>query len=159
MSSVRVIGDDEVADFLRGLNRNIDRVGRSWLRDNAIDGVKSVQKYILNVGAIDTNELVQGFNYDIDRTSKGLQATIKPSAQADKYAWFVEAGTRPHRAPIDALQGWADRHGIPVGAVWYKIATEGTDPRWFARDSFNDEIKPNVTRDANRLLDRLVGGI
>lgn len=156
--SIQVIGADEVAEFLRDLAHNKDRVQRSWLRDNSIDSVEAVRRKILNVGAVDTNELIQGFHYEIDTDSGGIQSTIRPSDTADEYAIFVEEGTRPHRAPIDALRPWAERHGIPVGAVWYKIATEGTDPRWFARDAF-EEIYPSVTRDVPRLAERLIKGI
>lgn len=153
--SITVIGADEVADYIRRINDNKERIARSWLRDNSIESVTTVQKKILNAGAVDTNELIQGFHYVIETDSTGIQSTIRPSDEADKYAIFVEEGTRPHRAPIEALRPWADRHGIPVGAVWHKIATEGTDPRYFARDAF-EEIIPSVHKDVPRLANRLI---
>ena len=42
------------------------------------------------------------------------------------YAPHVEFGTRPHWPPKGALQGWADRHGIPVFLVMRAIARRGT---------------------------------
>lgn len=158
MSNVKVIGADEVSNYLRNIARNKSRVTRSWLRDNAIDSVNTVQRHILNAGAVFTNELIDGMHYELNSSPGKHEAVIRPSDKADEYAWFVEAGTKPHKAPIEALRPWAERHGIPVGAVWHKIATEGTDPRWFARDSF-EEIKPSVERDVPRLAERLLKGI
>lgn len=155
--SMQVIGADEVADFLRRIHSNKRRIIKSWLRDNAQDGVETVQRKLLNAGAVDTNELIQNFHYEIDEKSTRVDAVLRPSDKADKYAAPVEYGSKPHKAPIDALRPWAERHGIPVGAVWHKIATEGTEPRYYARDAF-EEIIPSVKRDAPRLLDRIVRG-
>lgn len=51
-----------------------------------------------------------------------------------KYAEAVEKGSRPHWAPMDALRGWAGRHGIPVVMVWLAIARRGTKANWMFRD-------------------------
>lgn len=48
-----------------------------------------------------------------------------------RYSAFVEYGTRPHRPPAKALEGWAARHGVPVGAVLNKIAIKGTPAQPF----------------------------
>ena len=51
-----------------------------------------------------------------------------------KHAEAVEKGSRPHWAPMDALRGWAGRHGIPVVMVWLAIARRGTKANWMFRD-------------------------
>lgn len=43
-----------------------------------------------------------------------------------KYAIYVHEGTRPHFVKIDKIEGRANRHGIPAGALQYSIATKGT---------------------------------
>ncbi len=58
-----------------------------------------------------------------------------------EYAPFVEFGTRPHAAPISALKGWADRHGIPVGAVWMSIKKKGTKAQPFLLPSLTANIR------------------
>ena len=58
-----------------------------------------------------------------------------------EYAPYVEFGTRPHAAPISALQGWADRHGIPVGAVWMSIKRKGTKAQPFLLPSLTANIR------------------
>lgn len=92
----------------------------------------------MDAGAVDLGELVQGIHHTTGRASGGWETVIRPSDRADKYATYVEHGTRPHFPPIAALQGWADRHGIPVWAVARKIAREGTEPRWMFRNTVED---------------------
>lgn len=54
------------------------------------------------------------------------------------HAVAVEVGSRPHVAPLAPIIAWAYQVGGDremAGAVWKKIATEGTRPRWFVRGS------------------------
>jgi len=134
--NVQIEGLDEVLNSFRNAGTEVHRVGTSWLKSWSNEGVKLSQIEILNAGAVDTNELIQGMNYQVQGTSGGIQSTIKPSETADKYAFFVEEGTRPHWPNIDALRGWANRHGIPVWAVARSIATKGTEPRKMFEKAF-----------------------
>lgn len=138
VDSIRVEGLQEVIDDFKNAGRIVDSEGKRWLREWSIYGVKQVQLHTLNAGAADTNELIQGIHYDISTTARGMESVISPSAKADKYAAYVEYGTEPHTPPASALQGWADRHGIPVWAVVRKIQREGTEPRYMWRDGFED---------------------
>lgn len=153
--SVRIEGLDEVVDSFRRADGILNRQGRSFLREMGIYGVERAQIHILNEGAVDTNELIQGMNYEVNNTTTGLEAVVKPSTLADKYAAPVEYGSKPHSAPIDALQGWADRHGIPVGAVWYSIKTKGTQPRWVFRDTFED-VQQKVDSEIPDFIDSIL---
>ena len=137
-NGIEIEGLDEIVESFANASSNVNRIGKSFLKQLSDYGVKQAQINILNVGAVDTNELIQGIHYDINQVSNGLESTIKPSAEADKYAAAVEYGTKPHFPPISALQGWADRHGIPVWAVARKIAREGTEPTYFWRQTFED---------------------
>lgn len=150
--TVQIEGLEEVVDSFRGAGGILEREGRSFLREMGIFGVDTAQRYTLNAGAVDTNELIQGIHYKIDNVSDGMQVTVRPSDAGDKYAIYVEEGTRPHWTPRSALQGWADRHGIPVFLVQRKIAEEGTEPRYIFRDTFED-FKDEATHETERFIE------
>ncbi len=50
-----------------------------------------------------------------------------------KYAIFVHEGTKPHWVGKKHLQGWANRHGIPVFLVQRAIAKKGTKANPFLK--------------------------
>lgn len=135
---IRTEGLQEVVDAFKNAKPIVDSEGKRWFREWSLYGIRQVQLHTLNAGAVDTNELIQGIHYDLSATASGIQSVIAPSAKADKYAAYVEYGTKPHTPPASALQGWADRHGIPVWAVIRKIQREGTEPRYMWRDGFAD---------------------
>jgi len=74
----------------------------------------------------------------IDKQVTAQNAVVGPNVD---YAPYVEFPTRPHAAPISALQGWADRHGIPVGAVWMSIKRKGTKAQPFLLPSLTANIR------------------
>ena len=156
--SVRIEGLQEVINGFRDASSAVGMVGKKHLRDWSIYGVKQVQLHTLNAGSVDTNELIQGIHYNISQTSNGLESVIKPSDKADKYAAYVEYGTKPHTPPVSALQGWADRHGIPVWAVVRKIQREGTEPRYMWRDGFAD-LEARVDSDLDDFAQELASKI
>ena len=82
----------------------------------------------------DMAELRQSINKQVDNKSAVIGTNVE-------YAPYVEFGTRPHKAPISALKGWADRHGIPVGAVWMSIAKKGTKAQPFLLPALVDNVK------------------
>jgi hypothetical protein len=102
-------------------------------------------------------ELVSAMKEEVPVDTGRLRASVKSKVEADRlygkqgtilrvyagapYAKFVLFGTRPHVAPIDALRGWAERHGIPVGAVWWSIKTKGTSV-WAGRKYGGPSIGP-----------------
>lgn len=135
-TSITYEGLDEVIESFSNADSNIHRVGKSFLRDLSIYGVKQVQIQALNQRAADTNELIQGIHYDLSST--GLESVIKPSEKADNYAAAIEYGSKPHWPPISALEGWAERHGIPAYLVARKIAREGTEARPYWQPAYED---------------------
>jgi len=154
-NSIEIHGLDELHAAFKRANEAVTSEGKRYLREWSIYGVKQVQLHTLNAGAVDTNELIQGIHYDIRPTASGLESTIKPSTQADKYAVYVEHGTKPHTPPASALQGWADRHGIPVWAVIRKIQREGTEARHMWRDGFID-LENKVDSELHELAEAIV---
>lgn len=155
---VQVIGAKEVTDALSGAEAVIDRRATAYLNELGIWGIGRAKAYTLNAGAVDLGELVQGIHYETRRGKKAWITTIRPSNKADRYAIYVERGTKPHFPPISALQGWASRHGIPVWAVARKIAREGTEPRWIFRDTFED-LKEHVDATVGDFMIEITGDL
>lgn len=151
----RIEGLRELKQSFADADSVVAKHGRSLLRDVSIYGVKQMQKNILSVGAVDTNELIQGIHYEIKNNFNGISSTIRPNDTADKYAGDVEYGTRPHWTPRDALQGWADRHGIPVFLVQRAIAMKGTKPRKYAGKTF-EEVKIKTDKEVPRFIDLVI---
>jgi len=73
--------------------------------------------------------------------TKQVSSTKAVIGTNDAKAPHIEFGTRPHAAPISALQGWADRHGIPVGAVWMSIKRKGTKAQPFLLPALLKNVK------------------
>jgi len=150
-------GLDELIQSLERMDDTIDREGRKFLRDLSIYGVKQAQIHILEIGAVDTNELIQGIHYDLSGYGINLESVIKPSDKADAYAAAIEDGTAPHWVPIAALEGWASRHGISPYAVQRKIAREGTEARPYWQPTF-DDLEAETDREIPNFLDNLLRG-
>ena len=51
------------------------------------------------------------------------------------YAVYVHEGTGPHYGPYKAIEGWANRHGLPPWAVKRSIMRKGTKAKPFFTDS------------------------
>lgn len=134
--NIEIEGLDEVVTSLENFHIVVKQVSQRYFKRWSDFGVKAVQVKTLNAGAVDTNEFIQGIHYEV--SASGNQYTIKPSTKADKYALPLEEGSRPHFPPLKALEGWAERHNIPVFLVARKIAREGTKGRFMWRDGFAD---------------------
>ena len=66
-------------------------------------------------------------SYSSNFAGSGFNTTGQMGSNLN-YIPSVEKGSRPHTPPIDALRRWAKQRGVPVGAIWHKIKTKGTDP-------------------------------
>ena len=92
-----------------------------------------LQKILTKYTLLLQRDIVTNTPVDVGFLSAGIQPIIQdlvgavtPIGEAKKYAPFVEYDTRPHWPPIGAVQGWADRHGIPPYLVARSIALYGT---------------------------------
>jgi HK97 gp10 family phage protein len=150
-----IIGLTEVKRLFDGSDKEVAKRGRRMLFNLGNFSKKALKDEVTKKGSIDLGELHDGMFFRTTTRQNEIETVVRPSDKADKYAIFVERGTKPHRPPISALQGWADRHGIPVGAVVGKIARDGTDPRWFARDAM-EVIRPEAEKEMKQFLSTLL---
>lgn len=115
----------------------------------------------------DTGTLQKGISFDTYVSKPNVELRIVSKAA---HTMYVLRGTRPHSAPWSALQGWADRHGIPVYLVWRSIKLHGTSVgsqrkygsmanRFQARaeDKMGDETGATARRIGQRTAQWLVG--
>lgn len=47
-------------------------------------------------------------------------------ASSLEYMYYVNSGTKPHRAPWQPIAEWAKRHNLPPFPIWYSILKKGT---------------------------------
>ena len=145
----------ELQDKIKDFPHAIENAGDAGLRPLAVKTVSGIQSQIHSAPRVDLGKLVEGIHFKKRVIRNGIQYTIKPSKSTDRYAIFVEEDTRPHFPPIQALQGWADRHDIPVYAVAQKIARDGTRGIGMVDKEFNTVIS-NAQKTANKIGERLV---
>jgi hypothetical protein len=84
-----------------------------------------------------------------EMTEDKLAAEIGPTAP---YAKYIETGTQPHWPPLEALEDWARKHGIPAFIVARKIAERGI----FARPALapaHDAIVPYLEDDLAKIYE------
>lgn len=74
------------------------------------------------------------------------------------YAIFVHEGTRPHFPPLAAIEGWADRHGIPPYLVARSIASKGTKRHPFFDDAAK-EGEGQIQKFFDSALEKIIKGI
>ena len=102
-----------------------------------------IQRETMVNAPVDTGQLRSQIEY---RKTGNAQAVVGSKA---KHSLPVHEGSKPHYAPLKALEPWARRKGIPVGAVWYSIAKKGTKANPFMKkavDSLSGQIDSNFTK-------------
>ncbi len=109
---------DVIGRFARFEQPLLD-IRRDELRDLGRRYVKVLQEEAPK----DTGRLQKGISFDTYVKKPDVELRI---VSKETYTMYVLRGTRPHSAPWSALQGWADRHGIPVFLVWRSIKLHGT---------------------------------
>lgn len=91
----------------------------------------------------------------IRREVRGLTGTVTAD---QKYAVFVEKGTRPHMPPVAPLERWARIKLGKTGVgflIARKIAREGTEPQPFMLPALNTNLR-NINRYFERATRNLV---
>ena len=104
--------------------------------------------------AQDTRRLMGSITHQIDsRNLPFISGRVGPTV---RYGLWVERGRRPGKAPpIEAIAGWARRHGVNPFVVARAIARRGTRPQPFVEPSLQRNL-PALRRMFGRIGFRLV---
>lgn len=116
---IKVSGLRDVVGRFSRFEQPLLDIRRNELRDLGRRYVKVLQEEAPK----DTGRLQRGITFDTYVKPPSVELRI---VSKESYTVYVLRGTRPHSAPWSALQGWADRHGIPVFLVWRSIKLHGT---------------------------------
>lgn len=137
---------------LKGLKETIENIDKfknqkeQRAKDILVENAKDLSTEARRRVPIDLGNLKASIQYYISKN--GTEADITAE---EKYASAVEFGTSPHFPPIQALEGWAGRKGIPAFLVARKISKEGTPAQPFMRPAF-EKIKPKFVKALVRLM-------
>jgi HK97 gp10 family phage protein len=115
---------------------------------------ESIAGYAAGKAPRDTEKMAKGITVTKKATESNLETIIAPQ---DKYAVFVEKGTRPHFPPPKALEGWASRHGINPFAVTIAISRRGTKPHPFMKPAAEEApgmLSTEVTNAIKNVLEK-----
>lgn len=86
----------------------------------------------------------------ITTTTTTYTAKVYPKA---KYAIFVEKGTRPHFPPINAIEKWANDHGINPYVLAKSISKKGTKANPFVKNT-SDKYSKQAGKVGSRVMAR-----
>lgn len=112
----------------------------------------SMQEEAKKLAPKDLGELKNNITHVLKTKGSRLKGNIESDIiSAAPYSAYVEFGARPHWTKISNIQGWADRHGIPAGAVQYSIATKGTKAQPFMDPAYRKE-KPKFINGVKRVM-------
>ena len=120
------------------------------------DSVLSIQRDVQILSPIDEGRLRSSITAEVDPSPMPMYGKVGTTLQPH-YAPDVEYGTRPHWPPISAIQGWADRHGIPAFLVARKIARFGTQGHFMFRTAAQNnllKIEGFLRKAANEIEER-----
>lgn len=136
--------------FQRSMRRRLRGVREATvegIQEGALTAPMYLVQRLEDVGAVDTGALKAAAANCVEFTADGAELHIR-----SRYAAPIEYGTRPHFPPVEALRPWVRRKlgevdddgegdaGIAF-LVARKIAEDGTEPRYFVRDSLPDIMR------------------
>lgn len=84
-----------------------------------------------------------------------IEVVITPDVE---YAKYVVKGTPPHWPPLQALEGWSRRHGIPAKVVQRAIAKKGTKANPFVKrtvENIKDYVNDLFQKARKNIIERL----
>lgn len=137
-----------MADLRKELKRQVEK--KAPVKKEILAMAEDIQTQAIDnlraLGAWDLGGAGLAGSIIVEVKADGLQAEIGPTAP---YGPYVEFGTRPHFPPMEALEGWARRHGFSSAwPICKKIAERGLparpylSPAFFSHvDAFYDRLK------------------
>jgi hypothetical protein len=126
--TVEVEGLDELRERLAGTPDQTHREMRSAMTRSLV----LLEGEMRRLAPRDTGRLQGSITHTITGGGANLTGRVGPSVQ---YGLYVEKGTRAHFPPIDAISGWARRHGMHPFALARAISRRGTRAQPFVEPS------------------------
>lgn len=122
-----LIGGKELDRVIAKMSTEKKRLVKGEVHASAIDVQREAKERLKEQKAWDTGHLAN--TVIVERSPDGMIAEVGPTAP---YGVYVEAGARPHFPPLDALEGWAKRHGFSSAwPICKAIAERGLKARPF----------------------------
>lgn len=130
--TVDLIGEKELDQALKKMGEEKRREIKREVYASGVDVQTEAKEKLKETGAWDLGNLAN--TIIVDPVKGGMIAEVGPTAP---YGPYVELGTKKHFPPLDALEGWARRHGFesawPICKV---IAERGLPARPFLLPAF-----------------------
>lgn len=130
----------EVTITIHGLEAaqaKLRQVSRDLTGNPMVTGMKQSTKIVLRDARSnapkDTGAL---FGSLVDDTYLEGMTVVGTVGTPIKYGKYVELGTPPHFPPLEAVEGWAARHGTTAIAVAKAVAAHGTKATKFLQRAF-----------------------
>lgn len=125
--SVELKGADELRTFIEKMTKESIEKLKKETYASGIDVQRDAKERLRDMRAWDLGNLANSIM--VDPEDDGMTAKIEAQAP---YGPYVEFGTRPHFPPMDALEGWAKRHGFDSAwPICKAIADRGLKERPF----------------------------
>jgi hypothetical protein len=124
--SVKVIGADKAAAAVRALAK----LAPEKLKQAVAESTLKIHGDARRNCPTDVGFLKSSIVFEVTQND-GLTGEVRVNS---KHGPFVEYGTRPHFPPVEPLEDWARRHGMPPGTgflIARKIAKYGTPAQPF----------------------------
>jgi len=141
-----IVIDLEVKDLkkLQARFRSINKEVNNKIRLQTFRSALNIQRFAKDLVPVDTGRLKNSINVRMF----GLVGVIYTNVD---YSIYVEFGTRPHFPPVQALEGWAGRHGVSAFAIALSIARKGTAPQPYMKPALDRE-KDNYLKSINKII-------
>lgn len=105
--------------------RRLHNRAAETVKTTALDIERDAREQAADNGSVDLGDLVAGIRAE---AQGDLTWTVTAYAE---HSIYVEEGTRPHMPPVEALRGWADRHGMDPWPLALHIREHGTPAQPF----------------------------
>lgn len=132
MINLRIEGAQELRGDLRALSYAM----RAGLTDAMEKSVFRLQDQAKRNTPVDTGRLRSSIDVTVNWDREMLVGEVQPHTD---YALYVHEGTDPHWPPVQALEGWARRHGMDAYVVALAIARRGTKAQPYLRQALETE--------------------
>jgi len=141
---IDVIGEKELDRALKNLSTEKSKKVKGEVYASALDIQREAKQRLRTLKAWDTGNLAN--TVIVERSPDGMIAEVGPTAP---YGVYIEHGARPHFPPLDALEGWAKRHGFSSAWPICKVISERglparpfLFPAWLAvKDKFFNKLR------------------